>query len=80
MISVIPRDGVKVRDPRLPAIHGQAFVYLTGPVSEDEATQAGQQMLRHVRRGELWPGDANTAALAGIPMPSAQPAPKGPVK
>lgn len=77
MICVIPKDGVKVRDPRLAAIHGQGFIYLTTTVSESEATPAGQQFLRHVRRGELLPGDAYTAALAGVPAPSAQPARKG---
>lgn len=65
-LSFIPRAGVPVRDPRLQPVQGGAFCYLTAPVELDETERAAQQLLRHVRRGELDAGNPRTAALAGI--------------
>lgn len=80
MISVIPIEGVPVRDPRLTPIHDRAFVYLTGPVELPETDPAGLQLLRHVRRGELNAGNQQTAALAGIQWKPAVAPMKGDIK
>lgn len=70
MIHVIPREGVNVRDPRLAATHGSAFIYIRKPIMVEDSDPIGQQLLRHVRapRCELLPGNEYTAQLAGVPF------------
>ena len=70
MVTFVPRDGVDVTDPRLRAVHGALYgsdKLAKEKLSLPESDPAALQLLRHVRRGELDPGDAFTAAMAGVP-------------
>jgi hypothetical protein len=66
MLRFIPRAGVPVRDPRLTPVQGGQFCYLTEPLDLEETDRVALQLLRHVRRGELKPGNKLTAMLAGL--------------
>lgn len=79
MLKVYPKAGVPVRDPGFRPVQGAVTRRVgmklgengelepTGTPQEfDEGSQAGLEILRKLRRGELVPADAETAAAAGV--------------